>query len=126
MLLAQTALLQSAKRQLIVDDLARVDPGVAGVDSLGRTGRAVEIVRPDRRTQSVDRAVSLFYVLIEILDPQNRKRRSENFFADQGRVLGNVGDKRRQIVMAAIVFIASRPLASGQYLSAAADGVLNL
>src|SRR5688572_948729 len=49
-LLADAALLDAAERQLIVDDLRRVDPGVAGLDVLGGEHRLVDVARPDRRS----------------------------------------------------------------------------
>src|SRR5262245_51924852 len=64
MLLAEATLLDPAERQLVVNDLRRVDPSVTGFDMLSAVHRAVDVARPDRRAETEDRAIRLLDRLI--------------------------------------------------------------
>src|SRR2546427_353058 len=59
MLLSEAALLHAAERQLVIDDLRRVNPGIARFDPLCRDHGFVDIARPHRGAQAEDRVVSL-------------------------------------------------------------------
>src|SRR5215203_5358583 len=54
-LLAIPRLLPAAERQLVVHDLGRVDPGIPRLDPLRRLRSPIQICRPDRRPEPVNR-----------------------------------------------------------------------
>src|SRR5581483_9440080 len=81
-LFPEAALFHAAEGQLVVDDLRRVDPGVAGFDVLRAVHGAVDVARPDRRAQTEDRAVGLLDGLVEAFHAHDRQRRTEDFFLD--------------------------------------------
>src|SRR3990172_6138138 len=64
-LLAETALLHAAEGQLVVDDLGRVDPGVAGLDPLRRPGGPGQVPRPDGRAEAEDGVVGARDALVQ-------------------------------------------------------------
>src|ERR1044071_9688155 len=75
---AETALFHAAKRQLVIDDLCRVDPGVPNFDSLRASHGPVDVACPDRRTQTEDGIIRLLDGLLEILDSNDRQSRAED------------------------------------------------
>src|SRR5215204_3274890 len=56
-LLAVSGLLPTPERQLVVDDLRGIDPGVPGLDALGGLRGPVEVGGPNGGPQPVDGAV---------------------------------------------------------------------
>src|ERR671927_24578 len=56
-LLSVSALLPTAERQLVVDELRGVDPGIARLQSLGRIRSPLEVAGPDGGPEPVDRTV---------------------------------------------------------------------
>src|SRR5215210_6571447 len=77
-LLAVTGLLPAAKRQLVVDDLGRVDPGITRLDPLRRLRSPIQIRRPNGRPEPVNRRVRQLERLLHVRDPPNGQRRSED------------------------------------------------
>src|SRR5215216_199634 len=85
-LLAMARLLPAAEGQLIVDELGRVDPGVARLEPLGGLGGPVEVGGPDRGAEPVDRAVREFERLLHSRDPPDGERRPEDLLRGHPRV----------------------------------------
>src|SRR5207237_1378418 len=76
-LFTQAALLQAAKRQLIENDLWRIDPCITGFEFFGSSRRLVQVARPYRRSEAVYGVVRLFQRLIKILDANNWQSRTK-------------------------------------------------
>src|SRR5256885_7237097 len=95
MLLAEAGLLGPAERQLVVRDLDVVDPRVPGLEQLGGLARFREVLRPDRRTETVDARVRLRDGLVEVLYDEDRQRRAEDLLGRHARVLRHVSEDRR-------------------------------
>ena len=126
-LFAETALLDTAERQLVINDLRGVDPGVAGFDILARHTLARFISRVQNRgTQAENRAIRMLDGLVEVLDANDRQGRSKNFFLDHSGSRINIGYQGRLEVKAFIVAVAFRPLAAENNLGAALNRVVDL
>ena len=93
--LADAALLHAAEGQLVVDDLRRVDPGIAGFDVLGGEHGLIDVARPDRGAQAEDGIVCLLDAFFQILNSDDRKSRPEYFFFEHPRFRINVGHESR-------------------------------
>src|SRR5713226_4121225 len=126
MFLADAALFNAAERQFVVDDLCRVDPGIAGFDPLRGYHGSIDVSRPYGGTQTEDGIVRLLESLIEILDPHDREGRAEAFFLQNPRRRVDVGKKRRLQVKALVVIPAFWPLGAVEHLGPALDRVFDL
>src|SRR5438093_8915118 len=94
-LFTQAALLQAAKRQLIENDLRRVDPRIAGFESFGSPRCLVEVARPYRRPETVDGVVRLFECFIEIFHTHDRQRRTKYFLLNDSGFFIDIHKDRR-------------------------------
>src|SRR5215210_2088727 len=77
-LLAIPRLLPAAERQLIVDDLGRVDPGIPRLDPLRRLRRPVQVRGPNGRPEPENRRVGQLERLLHVPDPPHGQRRPED------------------------------------------------
>jgi hypothetical protein len=84
-LFAQTALLHTAERQFVVDDLCGVDPGISSLDSLGSGHSPINVAGPNGGTQTEDRIIGLLYGLVKILDSNNGESRAEALLLQESR-----------------------------------------
>src|SRR6185369_7638044 len=109
---AKPALLQAAKRKLVVDDLRRVYPRVPRVNSLSRASRSIQVIRPNRRTKAEDRVVGLFNCFVEAADSENRQCRAEDLFTSHPRVFGHISQQRWRVEVPSIVVAASQAIAA--------------
>src|SRR5207247_3405391 len=82
-LFTQAALLQAAKRQLIENDLRRVDPCIAGFESFGSPRGLAEVARPYRRPEAIDGVVRLLECFIEIFHTHDRQSRTKYFLLNE-------------------------------------------
>src|SRR5438874_9375356 len=79
--LAETAVLGAAEGQLVIGDLDRVHPGVAGIQPVDRLLRPLEIAGEDRRAQPELGVIGAGQGLVEVLDRGNRQERTERLLA---------------------------------------------
>src|SRR5215204_4687499 len=86
-LLAVSGLLPTSERQLVVDDLGGVDPGVPGLDALGGLRSPVQVRGPDRRPQPVDGPVRQLQRLLHAPDPPDGQGRPENLLRSHPRIV---------------------------------------
>src|SRR5215213_4420343 len=86
-LLAVSGLFPTPERQLVVDDLGGVDPGVPGFDVLGGLGGPVEVSGPDGEPQPVDGTVRQLQRLLHAPDPPDGQRRPEDLLRRHPRVV---------------------------------------
>src|SRR5438270_13658153 len=77
-LLAVAAGLPAAERKLVVDLGARVDPGVAGLDTRRRLTRPGQVSRPDRGAEAERGGVRPDDRLVEVSDPPDRQCGAEH------------------------------------------------
>src|SRR6266566_3181154 len=77
---AEAAVLDAAERHFVVTDMQRVYPYIAGFDLLRGTPGLPQILRPDRGTEAVIRAVRFGNAFVEILHFEYGKQWSEGFF----------------------------------------------
>src|SRR5438874_7495974 len=89
---AETAVLGAAEGQLVIGDLDRVHPGVAGIQPVDRLLRPLEIAGEDRRAQPELGVIGTSQRLIEVLDGGNRQERAEGFLAPDTCIVGDVRD----------------------------------
>src|SRR3990167_5249027 len=75
--LAEAALLPSAEGQLVKHDLGGIDPGVAGLQFFRRVVGLVEIARVNRGAEAVDGVIRPLHCLLDVLYPEDRKRRTK-------------------------------------------------
>src|SRR3990167_8939000 len=123
---SETALLHSAKGELVIDDLRRVDPGIAGFDPLRSRHGSINVSRPYGGTQTEDGIVCLLDGVVQILNPDDRKGRTEALFLQNSRGRIDVGKKRRLQVEPLIVIPAFRPLGAVKHPCPALDRLLDL
>src|SRR5258708_3892883 len=125
-LVAEARRLGPAERQLVVRDLQRVDPGVAGLELLNRAIRGRHAGGPDRRAEPERGIVGKPQPLVEVLDLSHRQRRPKNFLSPHPCAVGDVLEDRRLDEPSLLVAVAFRP-ASAEYESGPAlDRVLDL
>src|SRR5215213_4151690 len=96
-LLAVSGLLPTPERQLVVDDLGGVDPGVPGLDALGGLGGPVEVRGPDGRSQSIDGTVRQLQRLLHAPYPPDGQRRTEDLLRRHPRVVRRLQKQRRLV-----------------------------
>src|SRR5215213_6197837 len=98
-LLAVPGLLPAPERQLVVDDLGGVDPGVPGLDALGGLRGPVEVRGPDGGPQPIDRAVRQLQRLLHAPYPPDGQRRTEDLFGRHPRVMRGLEHQRRLVIV---------------------------
>src|SRR5215211_4569250 len=96
-LLAVSGLFPTPERQLVVDDLGGVDPGVPGLDTLGGLRGPVEVSGPYRGPQPVDGTVRQLQRLLHAPHPPDRQRRPEDLLRRHPRVVGGLQKQRRLV-----------------------------
>src|SRR5258708_26285167 len=95
-LLAEARLLGPAERQLVVRDLQRVDPGVAGLELLNRAIRGRHAGGPDRRAEPERGIVGKPQPLVAGLHLSHRQRRPKNFLSADPAAVVDVPDERQR------------------------------
>src|SRR5215213_4169608 len=98
-LLAVSRLFPTPERQLVVDDLGGVDPGVPGLDALGGIRGPVEVSGPDGGPQPIDRAVRQLQRLLHAPYPPDGQRRTEDLFGRHPRVMRGLEHQRRLVIV---------------------------
>jgi hypothetical protein len=120
-LLAHSGLAEPAERQLVVDDLAGVDPGVAGLEPLRRDRRRRKIPRPDGRAEPELRSVRALDRLVEPADLPDRQRWAEHLLDGDLGVVRWLEDQRRLVEPAARELVVMWALATDEQLSTSGE-----
>src|SRR5581483_6943369 len=125
-LLAVAAVLDSAERQLVVGDLYRVYPGVAGVELLDGALRLGQVAGKNRGAQAVLGIVGTADRLVQVLHHRDRQQRAECFLRPDAGAFGDVGDDRRLEEPAVGEGRPFGTLAAGEQGGAAVERILEL
>src|SRR6185436_3603441 len=125
-LFPQAALFKAAKRQLVIDNLSRVDPRVARFDALRGASRAIQVVCPNRRTQPKDRIVRLLDRFVEAAHAEDGQRRPEYLFGCDARVFRHVRQKGRREEVPVVEALTPQAFPTRKHLCTAIDRVLHL
>src|SRR6201993_3768779 len=126
MFFAKAALLYAAERQLIIDNLRRVDPGVASFDALGASHGPIDVARPDGRAQTENRIVRLLDRLVEALYAHNRQSRAKALFLQEARCGVDISNESRLQVITFVILLTLGSLGTVKHLGAAVYGIFHL
>src|SRR5215210_765562 len=126
-LLAVSGLLPTSERQLVVDDLGGVDPGVPGLEALGGVRSPVEVRGPYRGPEAVYGAVRKIQGLLHAPDPPDGQRRPEDLLRRHSRVARGLQEQRRLVEVPLLGEpVALGPLRAVQHLRPRVHGALDL
>src|SRR5215212_7243500 len=96
-LFAVSRLLPTPERQLVVNDLGGVDPGVPGLDALGGLRGPVEVRGPYGGPKPVGGPVGQLQRLLHVPHPPDGQRRPEDLFGSHPRVARWLQEQRRLV-----------------------------
>src|ERR1044071_7565949 len=125
-LFAKTALFNATERQLVINNLRRIHPCVTGFDIFRAIHCPVDVACPDRRAETEDRSIGLFDRLLEIFYPDDRQRRTKDFFLDHSGSRIDISDQGRLQVKTFVVLIAFGSASAVNNLAAAFHRIFHL
>src|SRR5881396_1324952 len=75
-------MLNAPKRELVENDLRRIDPRIAGVEMLGGPVRLIQIAGPYRRSQAIDGIVGFLdglpHLIFDLVALRGRVKRTDD------------------------------------------------
>src|SRR5579859_6847620 len=122
-LFAIAAVLGAAEGELVVGDLDRVDPGVAGFELVDGALGFVHVAGKDARAEAKFTVVGSVERFVEVLDAHDRQQRAERFLGPHAGSLRHVDDDGRLEKVTAAELLAGWALAARDDFAAPLDRV---